>query len=75
MIKIYNYLEIPYFQHNFQNVEQTTIENDIFYFTNHDIRSVVNKKESEAEKIIGKPACDWVYKNYEWFFKFFKYDK
>ena len=75
MVKIYNYLEIPYFEHNFNNVEQTTKENDIFYYTNHDIRSVVKNKESEAEKILGKPACEWVYKNYEWFFKFFKYNK
>ena len=75
MTKIYNYLELPYFQHNFNNVEQTTKENDVFYYTRHDIRSVVKKKESEAEYIIGKPACDWVYKNYEWFFKFFKYNK
>ncbi len=75
MLRVYNYLGLPYFQHNFSNVEQTTKENDIFYLTRHDIRSVVKKKESEAEHIIGKPACDWVYKNYEWFFKFFKYNK
>lgn len=75
MVKIYNYLEIPYFQHNFNNVEQTTKQNDVFYFTNHNIRSVIKKKESEAEQVIGKPACNWIYKNHEWFFKFFKYDK
>lgn len=75
MDKIYKYLDIPYFQHNFNNVEQTTTENDIFYLHSHEIRSIVNKKESQSEKIIGKPACDWVYKNYEWFFKFFNYNK
>ena len=75
MTKVYNYLEIPYFQHNFNNIEQTTKENDIFYFATHEIRNVVKKKESQAEQIIGRPACDWVYKNYDWFFKYFKYNK
>ena len=75
MVKVYNYLEIPYFQHNFSNIEQTTKENDIFYFASHEIRNEVKKKESQAEQIIGRPACDWVYKNYDWFFKYFKYSK
>ena len=75
MLKIYNYLEMPYFQHDFNNIKQTTKENDIFYLNSHEIRSVVEKKESQAEKIIGKPACEWLYKNYDWFFKYFKYNK
>jgi sulfotransferase len=75
MTKVYNYLGIPHFNHNFNNVEQTTKENDVFYFASHDIRNIVEKKESKAEHIIGKPACDWLYKNYDWFFKYFKYEK
>lgn len=73
MFKIYNYLEIPYYKHDFNNVKQTTKENDVFYFASHDIRNTVAKKESQAEQIIGKPACDWIYKHYDWFFKYFKY--
>jgi sulfotransferase len=75
MNRVYNYLEIPYFEHDFNNVHQTTKEDDRFYFVTHKIRNVVEKKESEAIQVIGKPACEWVYKNYEWFFKFFNYSK
>lgn len=75
MLRVYNYLEMPYFRHDFNNIQQTTKENDVFYFASHDIRSVVEKKESQAEHIIGKPACDWIYKHYDWFFKYFKYNK
>ena len=74
MFRIYNYLEVPFFKHDFNNVQQTTKENDVFYFASHEIRSNVAKKESQAMQIIGKPACDWLYKHYDWFFKYFKYN-
>jgi hypothetical protein len=43
MQRIYNYLEIPYFKHDFENVEQLTHENDIIHgiFGDHEIQPII----------------------------------
>jgi sulfotransferase len=75
MKRIYKYLEIPYYIHDFKNVKKTTIENDILHFASHNINPKVSKNESKAIENIGQEACNWIYKNHEWFFKNFNYAK
>lgn len=70
---LYNYLEIPYFAHDFDNIEQVTDQNDNFYIFNHTIRKQLKPVEPKALDILGPEACKWVYTNYEWFFKKFNY--
>jgi len=77
MIKIYQYLEIPYFKHDFDNIEQVTKEDDEVYgtFGDHVIRTKLEPVRSKAKELLGKDVCDWVYNTYEWFFKTFNYNK
>lgn len=75
MKSLYKYLEIPYFSHDFDNVIQVTDQNDAYYIFNHKIRKQVRPVEPKAVDIMGIEACNWVYENYEWFFKKFNYEK
>jgi sulfotransferase len=77
MIKIYQYLDIPYFKHDFDNIEQVTKEDDEVYgaFGDHVIRKQLKLTPSKAKALLGKEVCDWIFNNYEWFFKYFSYSK
>jgi hypothetical protein len=75
MKKIYQYLEIPYFIHDFKNIKKVTTENDILHFASHQIKQNISKNDSKAKDIIGSDGCEWIYKNHEWFFKNFNYDR
>jgi len=75
MNKIYDYLEVPRFVHDFSNVEQITQEDDSIYgiYGDHQIRSKVEWKQSNARQVLGAHAYGWIRKNYDWFFDRFKY--
>jgi len=77
MTRIYEYLKIPYYKHDFNNVEQTTKEDDSVYgaFGDHVIRNEVKLLPSKAKHLLGKDVCDWLYNNYKWFYDYFKYTK
>jgi sulfotransferase len=77
MTKIYNYLDIPYFQHDFDNIEQITKEDDTVYgtFGDHVIRTKLEPVTSRARSLLGKDVTDWIYNNYRWFFDKFHYRK
>lgn len=76
MARIYNYLEIPHFAHNFDNIIQITQEDDsIYYMTDHKIRNRLDMKMSDSKQILGDAICDWIYQRYQWFYHEFKYNK
>lgn len=77
MTKIYQYLDIPYFKHDFDYIEQVTKEDDEVYgaFGDHIIRTKLEPVRSRAKELLGKDVTDWIWKNYEWFFKQFRYTK
>ena len=77
MIRIYQHLGIPYFKHDFDNIEQVTKEDDEVYgaFGDHTIRKKLKLMPSKARTLLGKEVCDWIFNNYEWFFKYFSYSK
>lgn len=74
--KIYEYLEIPYYSHDFDNVQQITKEDDNYYkpFGDHIIRGKIRPMEIDYIDILGKHNCDFIYQNYSWYFKAFKYN-
>jgi hypothetical protein len=45
----------------------------MLHFASHKIKSKVSVNETKAEEIIGKEACNWIYKNHQWYFKKFNY--
>jgi sulfotransferase len=73
--RIYNYLEIPYFQHNFDFIPQITHENDAVNmgYGDHIIRNSLEMKQSDAQDILGKGVCEWVVNRYKWFYDYFRY--
>jgi sulfotransferase len=78
MIRIYEYLEIPYFEHDFENIEQTTIEDDEVYGIGqglHTIRPKLEMKPSDAKAVLGADICDWLYNTYKWYYDKFGYKK
>jgi sulfotransferase len=77
MLKIYNYLDIPFFKHDFENIEQVTKEDDEIYgvFGDHTIRKSLELTPSTANKILGTDVTEWIYSNYRWFYDTFKYEK
>lgn len=77
MQRIYQYLNLPYFEHDFDNIEQITKEDDEVYgvFGDHNIRTKLEPVQSKAKTLLGKDVCDWVYNNYRWFFDQFRYSK
>ena len=76
MSRIYNYLEIPHFQHDFDSIPQITMEDDnIYYMTDHKIRNRLDMRLSDSKDILGDAICDWIYQRYFWFFQEFKYNK
>lgn len=77
MQRIYQYLGIPFHQHDFDNIEQVTKEDDEVYgtFGDHVIRTKLEPVPSKAKQLLGTDVTDWIWKNYEWFFKQFRYTK
>lgn len=77
MIKVYDYLGIPHFAHDFDNIEQVTKEDDEVYgaFGDHVIRKKLAAVPSKAKELLGKGVNEWIYNNYNWFFQQFRYSK
>jgi sulfotransferase len=77
MKRVYEYLELPYYVHDFDNIEQVTKEDDEVYgvFGDHKIRTKLEPVRSNARELLGNDVYEWIYKNYKWIFDQFKYVK
>ena len=77
MRRIYEYLGIPEFKHDFDNIEQVTKEDDEVYgaFGDHVIRKKLEPVRSKAKQLLGKDVTDWIWNNYKWFFDQFRYSR
>lgn len=75
MKRIYAYLELPYFEHNFNDVKQYTTEDDSVYgiYGDHLINSKIEPQKSNSVEILGQDLCEELYKAYYWFFNEFNY--
>ena len=61
MQKVYNYLELPYYQHNFEHVEQYTKEDDINVHGAKDLHTIRNKVQplvDDSREILGNELHD-----------------
>lgn len=67
MLGIYNFLEEPIFDHDFENVQQVTKENDLVwvYEDLHKIRPKVEPQEPTWPKILPKTVTDQIVDNRE----------
>ncbi len=75
MKKIYNYLEVDSFEHDFDNIKQVTKEDDEVYgiFGDHKIQTKLTPAHSQAKLILGQEVCNWIKNNYTWYFERFGY--
>lgn len=78
MEKVYAYLELPYFQHNFDKIEQITKEDDDVYGLSNDlhtIRQSLEMKLADYKQVLGVDINNWLYDTYKWYFDKFGYRK
>jgi sulfotransferase len=78
MTKVYDYLGIEPFKHDFDNVEQTIKEDDSVYGLTSDLHTIKNKVQPltpDYNEILGKQVCDWIDKQYAWYQQGFGYTK
>lgn len=78
MRRVYDYLELPYFEHDFENIEQVTKEDDEVYGMGsdlHTIRPKLEMKPSDAKAILGADICNYLYNTYTWYYDKFGYKK
>ncbi len=78
MARIYEYLELPYYSHDFNNIEQNNVEDDsVFGLTPdlHTIRPKLEMRPSDAKLILGADICNWLFENYKWYYTKFGYKK
>jgi sulfotransferase len=75
MNRFYNYIGLPNYNHDFDNVEQITVEDDDVYgiYGSHIIRKKIQPLQSNAEQILGLNVCNWIKGNYHWFYQYFNY--
>lgn len=75
MKDVYKYLDVPYYEHNFELIEQTTKENDTIHgiFGDHKIRNTLGYKDNKPEEVLGEEKITWIKENYSWYYDMFNY--
>jgi sulfotransferase len=75
--KVYKYLELPYYKHDFNNIEQVTFEDDKFHgrYGDHKIQKTIKPVPLKAEKYLGEFICNQLYEKNKWYFDYFNYKK
>jgi sulfotransferase len=78
MIRLYDYLDLPYYEHNYDEIPQNIKEDDTIYGLGdglHKIREKLEMKPSDAKAVLGADICDWLYNTYKWYYDKFGYKK
>lgn len=78
MKRIYDYLGVEHFEHDFDNIEQITVEDDEVYGLTsdlHQIRKSLKLEQPDYKQVLGQDICNWLYQNYTWYFEKFNYKK
>lgn len=78
MTRIYQYLDIPYFAHDFDNIQQITSEDDSVFGLSpdlHIIRPKLEMKPSDADNILGRDITQRLYEINRWYYDKFQYKK
>ena len=74
--KIYNFLELPFFNHDFMNIKQITTENDSYLkWVDHKIKPSLEQPLNDWENILGPEICNQIYDNYRGYYEFFNYKR
>jgi len=73
MRRLYDYIEEPYFDHNFEKIEQTVIEDDNHHgiYGDHKIKPTVQENPIDWDNILGKDLSNIIVQKNQWFYKKF----
>lgn len=76
MARIYKYLDLPYYEHDFNNVQQITVEDDSVYgiYGDHQIKSQITPVKNDYKEILGLNSSNFIKNNYKWFYDYFNYN-
>jgi sulfotransferase len=74
--RIYDYLNLERYKHDFQNVEQLTQEDDKIHgiFGDHKIRKKVKPVPEQYNEYLGQQLSQNISNTYPWFYEYFKYN-
>lgn len=74
--RIYEYLGLDYFQHDFENISQITKEDDSVYgiYGDHNIHTKLEPLPRTSKAILGTHGYNWIRQHYDWFYKEFNYN-
>lgn len=77
MIKVYDFLNLPYYSVDYQSIKQVTHEDDKFHgrYGDHKIKPYVGPIQSHSSELIGTYICDKLYEHNKWYFDYFGYKK
>jgi len=77
MKRVYGFLNIEYFDMDYSNVQQVTIENDrvadFGVYGDHTIKSNIQPLKKDYIDILGANICSQIKSGYPWFYDAFKY--
>lgn len=73
MKRIYNFLEIPHYDHDFDNIEQTGFWNDNVFqpYGDHKIRSKLETGTDRDATELREDIMDMIYREHFWFYEHF----
>jgi sulfotransferase len=76
MNRIYDYLEVNRFTHDFNNITQITQEDDSVYgvYGDHVIKPKLTPVKPDWNDVLGTNVSTWVKNNYSWFYDYFGYN-
>jgi sulfotransferase len=75
--KIYEFLDVPRYEHDFTLIEQITQEDDSVYgaYGDHVIKKVVKPVPMDYNQILTPVIANKVYNTYPWFNEYFNYQR
>ena len=74
--RVYKYLEMPDYKHDFNNVKQVTQEDDAVYGMApglHTMRPKVQYAHPDYYDVLGRDICDYIDNQYRWYQQYFNY--
>ena len=76
MKKLYEFFEVEYFQHDWNNIQQLTSENDESHgiFGDHKIRQKLERKPDDWKEILGDHTSNRIVSENKWFYDYFRYN-
>lgn len=77
MRSVYDFIEEPYYDMDYSDVKQVTIENDriadFSIYGDHKIRRKIEPLSKDYSSILGNSICNQIKTNFSWFYDYFKY--